>query len=205
MNHDRPVDGGQNDLLRRMQAADPARKIRTADSRIPDLVEATLSTTSDEVKSRSRRSAPAVAAAVLLAVGGGTYAFVGQGDGPGTAGESTVTTLAMPDAGTGTSTASCIQFDVNHLRDMPVAFSGTATEVTDDAVTLEVDRWYRGGDGAVVQLANYDPENVSLDGLVFIQGDRYLITATDGTVNSCGFSGHWSEELQDAFQIAFGS
>ena len=88
---------------------------------------------------------------------------------------------------------------------MPVAFSGSATEVGEDSITLEVDRWYTGGDADVVQLANYEASTVSLDGFKFEAGDRYLVTATDGTVNFCGYSGPWNQERADAFDQAFGS
>jgi len=117
---------------------------------------------------------------------------------------SNVTTLAMP-AGSGTSMNSCLPFDAQYLRDMPVALSGTATKVDDDGVTLDVDRWYAGGNADVVRLANYDVNTVSLDGFAFEPGSRYLITATDGTVNLCGFSGPWTEDLAAAFDGAFGS
>lgn len=204
MNDKQRPDATEARLLRRMQTADPARTSPMADSWTPDLVEAAMSTNPVEPKSRPRRWAPAVAAAVALAVvGGGAYAFLGGDDTAGTS-DSTVTTLALP-AGSGTSINSCVPFDVQYLRDMPVAFSGTATEVGDESVELEVDRWYKGGDADVVRLANYDLSTVSLDGFTFEQGDRYLITATEGTVNVCGFSGPWTQELADAFDEAFDS
>jgi hypothetical protein len=34
-------------------------------------------------------------------------------------------------------------------------------------------------------------------------GSRYLVTATNGTVNYCGFSGLWSQELANGFADAF--
>lgn len=204
MNDDERPDGAEARLLRRMQTADPARTFHLADSWTPDLVEAAMNTNPVEPKSSPRRWAPAMAAAAALAVvGGGAYAFLGGSD-PADTPDSTVTTLALP-AGSGTSINSCVPFDVQYLRDMPVAFSGSATEVGDDSVTLEVDRWYKGGDANVVRLANYDLSTVSLDGFTFEQGDRYLITATEGTVNFCGFSGPWNQELADAFDEAFSS
>jgi hypothetical protein len=119
----------------------------------------------------------------------------------------TTTTLALPGGGDGgVSSSSCIQFDVEFLRDMPIALSGTATEVGADSVVVEVDRWYQGGDADVVRLANFEPANSSLDGFVFEQGERYLISASeDGTVSFCGFSGPWTESLAAAFEEAFAS
>lgn len=156
-----------------------------------------------ESTSPPRRWAPAIAVAASVAVlGGVAYAYVSGSDPTGTP-VSTVTTLAMP-ADSGTSMNSCLPFDARYLRDMPVALSGTATDVGDDRVTFDVDRWYTGGNADVVRLANYDVNTVSLDGLSFELGNRYLITATEGTVNLCGYSGPWTQDLADAFDVAFG-
>lgn len=204
MNDDEGPDGAEAMLLQRMQTADPARTFHPADSWMPDLMEAAMSTTPVESKSSLRRWAPAIAAAASVAVLGGTaYAVLGGSDPAGSPG-STVTMLAMP-AGSGTSMNSCLPFDAQYLRDMPVALSGTATKVGDDGVTLDVDRWYAGGDADVVRLANYDVSTVSLDGFLFEPGSRYLIAATEGTVNLCGFSGPWSQDLADAYDEAFGT
>ena len=198
-------DGAEARLLQRMQAADPVRTFQLADSWGSDQVEATMSTTLVEPKSRARRWAPAVAAAATLAVmiSGGAYAFWAGSDPDGTR-DSTVTTFALSGDG-GTTIGSCVPFDLRYLRDMPVAFSGVATEVGEDTVTLEVDRWYKGGDADLVRLANYDSSTVSLDGFAFQDGDRYLITATGGTVNFCGYSGPWNQEQADIFEKAFSS
>ena len=203
MNDEQPLDGAQEQLLRRMQAADPA-PTPAADSRTADLVEATMNTTPVEPTTR-RRWAPALAAAAAITlIGGGAYAILGGKDASRVSPEATVTTLAMP-AGGGTSIGNCIQFEVRYLREMPVALSGTATDVGDGTITLAVDRWYKGGDADVVRLANYDPALVSLDGFAFVQGERYLIAASDGTVNFCGFSAPWSQQLANSYDEAFGS
>ena len=204
MNDDDRPDEVKARLLRRMQAADPARTLQMADSWMSDQVEATISTPAVGPKSRPRRWAPAMAAAATLAViGGAAYTFLGGND-PADTPDSTAIMLNVP-TGTGTSINSCIPFDVRYLRDMPVAFSGSATEVGEDGVTLEVDRWYKGGDADVVRLANYDVSTVSLDGFTFEEGNRYLVTATDGTVNFCGYSVPWNQERADAFEVAFSS
>lgn len=202
MNDDEGPEGAGARLLQRMQAADPARTLHPADSWTPDLLEAAMSTTPMELKSRPRRWAPVIAAAASVAVlGGAAYAVLGGSD-PADSPGSTVTTLAMP-VGSGTSMNSCLPFDVQYLRDMPVALSGTATKIDDDGVTLDVDRWYTGGNADVVRLANYDVNTVSLDGFSFEPGSRYLITAAEGTVNLCGFSGPWTQDLADAYDEAF--
>ena len=95
-------------------------------------------------------------------------------------------------------------FSQSILADMPVAFSGTATEVANGVVTLEVDHWYRGGDAQQVSLVAPDPATVSLEGgLTFTAGTRYLVTATNGTVNFCGYTAAWTSDLERVFDAAF--
>lgn len=106
--------------------------------------------------------------------------------------------------------SSCVMFDVSILAGMDVAFGGTATQVEQRSVVLEVDRWYRGSptpEPEVVRLATPDPSSSAiLDGVRFEPGKRYLVTATrDGDVNGCGFSGPATADLQKAFSQAFGS
>jgi hypothetical protein len=116
-------------LRRRLQAADPAHHVPQTDSWIPDLVEDTMRTSTD-VPLSNRRWVPALAGAAAIAViGVGTYVVLGQDD-LAPRPEPTAMVLSMPD--TGTSMPSCIPFAVDVLRDMPVAFSGTATDVAED-------------------------------------------------------------------------
>jgi len=85
-----------------------------------------------------------------------------------------------------------------------VALAGTVTAVGADRVTLDVDRWYRGGSAEVVTIAVPVDSSAALDGVEFRDGERYLVTATDGTVNGCGFSGPADAQLERAFEEAFG-
>ena len=203
MNGGDDPDGPEAGLLRRMQSADPARTSHPTDSWMPDL-EAAMSVNPEDPLSRPRLWVTATAAAATFAVlGGGAYAYL-VGRDPASTPDSVGTVLALP-ADSGTSMGSCAPFDVEPLRDVPLAFAGSATEVGAESVTLDVDHWYKGGNADVVRLTNYDLSTVSLDGLTFEPGDRYLITATGGTVNLCGFSGPWNRELADAFAEAFSS
>ena len=160
---------------------------------------------SDELAARRRRPwlIPAVAAALLAAVvatvlvisgGGATPAGNGSTDDP--------TTLALAVAPSDVAN-SCIMFDVAYLAEMPVALAGTVTAIEPRRVTLEVDRWYRGGDADLVTIGVQDNNSVALDGVEFVEGERYLVTATDGIVNGCGFSGPATPELEQAFEQAF--
>jgi hypothetical protein len=102
--------------------------------------------------------------------------------------------------------SSCIQYSVDFLAQMPVAFSGTAETVEDGTVRLEVDRWYRGGTADVVELENPTGPMTSIDGIELVAGSRYLVTASeDGTVNGCGYTAEWSEPMARDFATAFGS
>jgi isopentenyl diphosphate isomerase/L-lactate dehydrogenase-like FMN-dependent dehydrogenase len=113
------------------------------------------------------------------------------------------TTLALNLPASGVM-ASCIQFDVSVLKDMSPAFSGTVTAVDGDTVTLTVDHWYAGGDADQVTLTQPGGGSaVALDGVDFQQGGRYFVTAAQGTVNGCGYSGPASAELEKAFAEAF--
>ncbi|HET7846302.1 MAG TPA: hypothetical protein VFL72_02345 [Acidimicrobiia bacterium] len=101
--------------------------------------------------------------------------------------------------------AMCIQFSVEELAKAQVAFEGTVSSVDGDAVTLDVDTWYTGGDAAQVVLNAPQGLEALIDGFAFEEGAQYLITAYDGNVNYCGFSAKSTPEMRAAFEEAFGS
>lgn len=146
-----------------------------------------------------RRVALAVAAVVMAGVAAAAATLAG-GDEP--ASEPSSLRLGLPDP---TVMASCLAFDVDVLRDMSPAFAGTVTSLSAEQVVLDVDRWYTGGDADRVVLDLPDgSSSAALDGVAFAEGDRYLVTAADGTVNGCGFSGPATPQLQAAYDEAFG-
>ena len=198
-----------DELRARLRAADPARRDAPAESWIDELVEATMNDEAGQdnrtegTRSRSRWLVPAVAAAAVAAIAVGGYAVVAGDDGGGTKDEQQ-TELALklpaPDP-----LQMCIQFSVEALGTAEMAFAGTATGVTDDQVTLDVDHWYKGGDADVVELSGSSDESVLLEGgIQFTEGERYLVTAGDGQVGTCGFSGPYTDEMAAAFDEAFG-
>jgi hypothetical protein len=138
-------------------------------------------------------AAAAAVTTVVLVWGGGTPAAV-----------PTTLDLSLSEQA---ATASCIQFSEDVLAGMPVAFAGTVTAVADDEVVLDVDRWFTGGDADRVRLdvpGGISPETAALwYGVDFRQGERYLVTATDGNVNSCGYSTPLTPEMESAFERAF--
>jgi hypothetical protein len=182
--------------------------------RAQELLERIMQTTDeptmlDAEHGRSRWRRPALmtaAAAAVVALGVGT-AVVAANTGDNDSGPSTrpPTTLALSVPGGGPTLSSCLMFDVNVLRSMPVAFGGTVTAADAGKVTLKVDHWYKGGDADQVTVAQPDGQtSVALDGVEFEQGKSYLVAATEGTVNGCGFSGPASAELEQSYEQAFG-
>jgi hypothetical protein len=192
---------------------DPVTSPRAADlmeraMHTPELQSTDLEPAVDLAAARRRRRpsvwlAAAVAAAAAVIVLG--VVVLGGGSGPAGTPEKEATTLALTLPDSSGAAGSCIQFDVAFLREMPVAFAGTVSGIDERQVTLDVDRWYRGGDADVVTLAVPGQQSsAALDGVDFRSGERYLVTATDGTVNGCGFSGPATPDLERAFDEAFG-
>jgi hypothetical protein len=110
--------------------------------------------------------------------------------------------LALPRGGPRMQT--CIRFSAEALMPMEMAFDGTAVQVASGRVVIRVGHWYRGGDAPRVELTTPVGDSVTLEGsLKFQQGRRYLVTASDGVVNSCGFTLEWAPEAAATFQWAF--
>lgn len=139
------------------------------------------------------------AAAAIVALGFGGALVVGGNSDPVGKGK---TSLALQSAEGGVTSSSCLMFSTDILKDMPVAFRGTASAVTNEAVTLTVDHWYKGGSADLVTIAT--PVSSAGPG-EFVQGKAYLVTATNGTVNGCGYTGEATTDLQKYFDEAFAS
>lgn len=196
-----------DELAARLRAADPARDDVPASSWLDDLVEDTMSapsTAPETTPARSRRWIPLAAAAAVLVVGAGAVGFAlsgGDEPPPPAAAPPTVTELTLPGDD---ALQSCVRVEAAFLRNMDLALDGTAVALEDGSVTLDVTRWYKGGDTDQVELIAPATGQLALIGAVeFEVGERYLITAGRGMVNSCGFSGPWSQELEDLFVEAF--
>ena len=102
----------------------------------------------------------------------------------------------------------CMVFEPSQLAGVEVAFGGTVTEITGDqasgsTIRIEVDRWFRGGDTDVVDLTVPAGFTAALDGVDFVVGTRYLVTAVDGVVTSCGLSGPATPEFEQIFTDVF--
>lgn len=210
---------GDDDLRARLSAIDPQRPDRGADgTSVPSAASSALTAeikervmeTIDqadalpESPTRQRRTGPlavAAAAVLVVAIGAGGW-WASSLDDPAVRPDAPAP-LAL-SVGPGGAMTSCIPFDVAVLADMPVAFAATATGVGGDSVTLDVDRWYTGGSAETVTLGVPQGQtSASLDGVDFAEGEQYLLTATDGTVNGCGYSGPATPQLEKAFAEAF--
>lgn len=202
-----------DELRARLQRLDPVRPDTALDPspslRARQLLETamteTVQTSEPSTPRRSRLPIMAAAAAAVAALSIGAVVLASDDNAPTTKPKpKTTLALQMPAAAGGASMNSCIQFDVNFLKDMSPAFAGTVTAVDGDTVTLAVDRWYTGGSADVVTLTQPGGNtSVALDGVAFEQGKRYLVTASEGTVNGCGYSGEATADFEKAFDEAF--
>ena len=157
---------------------------------------------------RRRRAVAAAAAVVLLAAGAALTQSSRFTDGPTERAAFTGATVRLQAPGENIA-VSCVRFEPQFLRDMPVAFAGTVTRVADGTVTLQVTRWYAGtaeqrAADVVTVTQPGAGTSVALDGVEFTDGDRFLVAATNGTVNGCGFSGPATSELLAGYTEAFG-
>lgn len=215
---------GSDDLLRpRLAALDPTRPggpVPVVDPTPDHLEELIVSTTAHDpatieddetvaspAPSRGRGRWLAAAAALVLVATGVGGALVVRDAHRTISHQPVAVALTTGPAG---AISSCIPFDVTFLKDMPVALAGTVTSVDGDTVSLTVDHWYRGSTeqeqaGNVTISTPGATTSAALDGVNLEQGQKYLITATNGTVNGCGYSGPADPQLESAYAEAFGS
>jgi hypothetical protein len=188
------------DRLRRIDPMHPGVPTEAAD-RPParDRLERIMSTPTPPdgrpYRPRLRYALAAGAAAAALTVAG-VAVFAGGSDPAGPPLE-----LSTGDPGI---MASCLPVGADLLADMPVAFAGTVDSIDDERITLSVDRWYRGGDAGQVELTGITDLNMMISVIDFRVGEQYLITATDGRINYCGFSAPATPELEALFEEAYG-
>lgn len=133
-------------------------------------------------------------AAAVAAVALGSFAIFGGGT------DSPPLQLAL---GESDAMQSCIVLSADILADMPVAFEGTATGVDGEVVTLSVDEWFTDGTATSVELTAPAGFQALIGGIDFAVGTKYLIAATDGTVNYCGASDVSSPALRALYEEAF--
>lgn len=156
-------------------------------------------TASTSTKNLARRRLWLAAAAIVAVAGVVVLVGGGGGETPAPSGPPVELSLGASDM-----MASCLPVSAETLADMPVAFAGTATDVDAETVTLRVEEWYAGGDAGTVVLHAQSGMEALIDGFAFAEGAEYLVSATEGTVNFCGFSGPATGELRAIYDEAFG-
>jgi hypothetical protein len=186
------------ELRKKIQALDPFFKdvdVRSVDDPSSQQMLEGIMETNTESSSRRPVADVLGAAAVVALVLGGVALFNGT-DTP--ASPPLALSLGEPDA-----LASCIVLTADVLDDVPLAFAGTVTAIDGETVTLSVDEWYVGGDAEIVELSAPAGMEALIGSIEFTEGEQYLVSAYDGVVNYCGFSGPATPELQAIYDEAF--
>lgn len=216
-------DGDRDDALRaRLRAADPAASLGPADpDGVARLLEDTMSHDIDtqvpERQTGTRGRNPltwlVAAAAVLVIAGVGVFTLTGtdddttappiaddNGSGDG-GGEPVVISLRAPAASTG----RCMMPSAEVLSQQQVAFEGTVEKIDEGTVVLTPTEFYAGDEADRVEVDAPAEQLTNLIGAVeFEVGGTYLVSATDGQVTVCGFSGPATPELEQLYADAFG-
>jgi hypothetical protein len=174
--------------------------------RLENIMATPTTTTAETTRPERRRHRWVMAAAgvalAALAVVGVTALTGGDDDGEDPVAAGPPLELSL---GAGDALGSCMMFSVEELARAPLAFEGTVTAADAGVVQITVDRWFKGGDAATVELVAPEGMEGLIAGIDFVVGEPYLVTAYDGTVNYCGFSGPATPELRAAFEEAFPS
>lgn len=198
-----------DDLRARLAGLDPMPASISVDPltslRAQELLEHVMTSTDQTTKAAPMWRRPALLASAAVAVVAlGVGAVVAANSGGSTATPTPKSTLALKvaDSGGAITSNSCMIFSVDLLRGVPVAFGGTVTDLGDGSVTIAVDKWFKGGTADVVTIAT-PPLNTSAGTVEFVKGKRYLVTATNGTVNSCGLTGEATPDFEKSFEEAF--
>lgn len=211
--HDAP---GEPELAALLRAHDPAADLPPLTPAHRARLRATVQE-ADMTRSRRTPLLAAAAAVAVLAVGGGIALTGGSdpdpadtsaadtstsaGDGEAAAAP---TVTALTDGGA--ISAKCLPPESNPqvVAAQEVVVDAVATEVADDTVTLTPSRWFAGAPTDVVVIqAPPAAGGMSEMSVEFVQGERYLVSATGGNVTACGFTAPWSADLEAVYEAAF--
>jgi hypothetical protein len=220
-----------DELQQRLRAIDPASALPPADPDgvarlLEDTMNADLTDTStdgpgqqQETRASGTRNRSAltwlVAAAAVLIAGVGVVSLLGNDPEPADVPSASPSTSRSEDASSPPATLTelgapppatgrCMAPTAEALSTAQVAFSGTVTAVAADVVTIAPDRFYTGEPTDTVEVRAAPELMTALVGAVqFEEGERYLVSATDGQVTVCGFSGPASPDLEALYVEAF--
>ena len=199
-----------DELRDRLRASDPAASLPPAAPHevarlLEDVMATELTTENRDTGTRNRGPLTwlVAAAAVLIIAGVGVFGVRALTEDTGIshpAATSTVTRLTLPAAG---GDAKCMVPNAAALSTVDVAFDGTVTAIDGDQVTLEPTSWFAGEPTDVVEVTAPDYAQTDIPYVEFQVGDRYLVSASDGQVTVCGFSGAYSDDLAAIYAEAF--
>lgn len=199
--------------LRRLDPMAPGVETRSV-QQAREMMEAVMSTQTPQTTRRSegaaRRFRPAGATtsgssiavsrplvpilAGLVAVTIAAFALLGGG---------APAPLALSAGESDPALASCMAFSPEILAGMDVAFEGIVTDIEGDVLTLDVVTWYTGGESDQVTITAPLGMEALILGISFEVGGDYLVSATDGVVNYCGYTDVATPQLREAFESAF--
>lgn len=216
-----------DEMRDRLRRADPATSLPPADAgATARRLEVTMSHDPDSppvdetratgTRHRSNLTWLVAAAAVVLIAAVGVFGLMNRDtddagpvvDGGPAAGApsdtepaSTLTQLSVDGATEG----RCMVPNAELLRSQSLAFDGTVESLTDGVATLAPTEFFAGDPTDLVAVAAPGEELQALLGAVdFREGERYLVSATDGRVTLCGFTAPYSSQLASLYAEAFG-
>ena len=220
-----------DELWQRLRDGDPASDLPpAAPDRVARLLEETMNADLSDAptdrpggdppetrESGTRNRSPLtwlVAAAALVIAGVGVFSLLGNDPEPddvpsaGASPTQDTPTQDVPTSLTLTAPAQtsgrCMAPNATALATAETAFSGTVRSVGGDVVEIEPDRFYAGEAVDTVEVRAPAEQLTALVGAVdFEEGGRYLVSATDGEVTVCGFSGPYSPDLEALYVEAF--
>lgn len=214
----------EDEMRDRLYRADPAASLPPADpGATARLLEDTMShdpeappvdeTRATHHRHRSTLTWLVAAAAVVLITGVGAFGLMNRGDDTDDVPsvdkssdtepepDSTLTRLSVDGATEG----RCMVPNAELLRSQSLAFDGTVESLTDGVATLAPTEFFAGDPTDLVAVAAPGEELQALLGAVdFREGERYLVSATDGRVTLCGFTAPYSSQLASLYAEAFG-
>jgi hypothetical protein len=99
----------------------------------------------------------------------------------------------------------CMLPNVDVLRQQELAFDGVVRSVAGGDATLVPTHFFAGDEAKVVVVRSPSGDLQALLAAVdFREGQRYLVSASDGRVTLCGFSGPYSTDLAQLYAKAYG-
>ncbi|MDX6360761.1 MAG: hypothetical protein QOH37_3815 [Nocardioidaceae bacterium] len=195
-----------DDLLSRLRTADPASSLPPADpGRVAQLLEAAMSDTAtpthetreNGTRDRSPLTWLVAAAAVLLIVAAGVFGLVNRDHDQAPTAQGTVTALGYAPVH-----GRCMVPNIGVLQAQTIAFRGTLTTLTGGSATFRVDHWFKGGPTALAKVSAPVLGDL-VDAAQLAVGQQYLISAQNGQVTACGFSGPADGRLAALYEQAY--